>query len=111
MGRTPTVDIISILNNLDARAKLTNFIDEALIVKRSIQNKNDDLKAIREAATEKLGIEPKMFSQLVGLYFKGNFDEKQAELSELESAIELLTGQSFGSPDVKARFDQSDIDE
>lgn len=106
-----TVDIVSILNNLDARNKLTNFIDEALIYKRSIDDKNREIKTIRESATEKVGIEPKMFNQLLGLYHKGNFGEKQEEISQLESAIEMLTGEHFGrGPDAKAQFNQDDIE-
>lgn len=113
MAKTPIVDIISILNNLDARAKLTNFIDEALILKRSIDDKQQDIKIIREEALEKIGIEGKMFNQILGLYHKGNFGEKQEELSQLESAIEMLTGTSYGgpSPDAKANFQQDDIDD
>lgn len=108
MAKTAPVDIISILHNPVAKSILTNCIDEALLVKRSIKDKGEDLKSIREAAVEKTGIDPKMFNQLLGLYLKGNFDEKASECSELESAIELLTGESFGTVDVKARFDTSE---
>jgi len=112
MAKTQIVDIVSILNNPVSKAKLTNFIDEALIAKRSIDDKQADIKIIREAAMEKIGIEGKMFNSLLSLYHKGNFGEKQEELSQLESAIEMLTGQSFGpSPDAKAQFDQDDIEE
>lgn len=109
MGTKNLVDIVTILNNPVSRAKLTNFIDEALICKRSIDDKNQDIKSIREAAIEKIGIEPKMFNQLLGLYHKGNFGEKQEEINQLESAIAMLTGEYFGSaPDAHAQFNDDD---
>lgn len=108
MAKNNVVDIISILNNPNDRGILTNHLDEALLLKRSIADKNQDIKTIREAATEKVGIEPKMFNSLLNLYYKGNFTEKQDELSQLESAIEMLVGPLVGEVDRKAEFHDED---
>lgn len=83
-------DIESILNNSSDKAKLKNSIDEAILIKKAIKTKNEDFKVIADDAAEKVGIDPKLFKQLVSLYLKNNFAEKQAELSALESAIEML---------------------
>lgn len=96
MARAPKAeqrDIVSILNNPADKAKLTNYIDEALLCKKAIDDKNEDIKVIREEAIEKIGIEPKMFNSLLRLYHTGGFAEKQEEISQLELAIEILTGQ------------------
>jgi hypothetical protein len=85
-----TRQIEDILNNLSDRAKLQNFIDEAVRSKSRIAAEQEQLKAIREAAVEDVGIEGKMFNQLTALFFNNNFSEKQAELEKLDTAIDLL---------------------
>lgn len=82
--------IEDILNNTANRTKMKNFIDEAVRCKQAISDKNEDIKAIAHEAAEQINIDPKLFKQLVGITFKNNFTEKQAEISALDSAIELL---------------------
>jgi CBS-domain-containing membrane protein len=78
------------MNNLSDRKKLTNFIDEAVIQRTKIKTTKEDLKAIVDEAKEQLDIEPKLFNALVSITEKNSFAEKQAEISNLETAIELL---------------------
>ena len=82
--------IEDILNNLSDRAKLQNFLDEAVRSKSRIAGEQEQLKAIRDAAVEAVGIEGKMFNQLTALFYNNNFSEKQAELEKLDTAIEML---------------------
>ena len=82
--------IEDILNNPKDRATLQNHIDEAVRCKVRIADEQESIKAIREEAAEKTGIDGKMFNNLVSLYFNNNFSEKQAELERLETAIEML---------------------
>lgn len=82
--------IEDILNNPKDRSTLQNHIDEAVRCKVRIADEQESIKAIREEAAEKTGIDGKMFNNLVSLYFNNNFSEKQAELERLETAIEML---------------------
>lgn len=86
-------DIVSILNNPADKKKLTNFIDEALRCKQKVDDENESIKVLREEALDQIGIEGKMFNSLLRLYHTGKFAEKHEEVSQLEMAIEMLTGQ------------------
>lgn len=83
-------EISDILKNKSQRAKLQSFIDEAVRCKTKILDENESIKGLRDSAVEELGIQPKMFSALVSLFFNNNFDEKLAEIGELETAIDGL---------------------
>jgi len=83
-------DIEDILNNASDRAKLQNFIDEAVRCKQKVADENESIKGLREEAVEKIGIEPKMFNALTKLFFNNDFAEKRADLEKLENAIDLL---------------------
>lgn len=82
--------IEKILSNPANKSKLKNYIDEAVICKQKIADENESIKNMAKEISEKISIDPKLFKQLVNMYFKNNFAEKQAEISSLDSAIELL---------------------
>lgn len=90
VGKREIRPIEDILNNKSDRAKLQNFLDEAVRSKGRIAQEQEQLKAIKDAAIEDVGIEGKMFNQLTALFFNNNFSEKQAELEKLDTAIEML---------------------
>lgn len=90
-AKTETRRIDEILNNSKDRAVLQNFLDEAVRCKFRIADEQESIKAMREEAIEKTGIEGKMFNALVALFYNNNFDEKRAEIDKLETAIEMLT--------------------
>lgn len=82
--------IEDILNNSADKAKLQNFLDEAVRCKVRISDEQESIKCLREEAMEKVGIEGKMFNTLLALFYNQNFDEKKAEIDSLEIALELL---------------------
>ncbi len=90
-GKRSFKDVSTILNNPTDRAKLQNYIDEAVRCKHKILDENESIKTLRDSAVDELSIEPKMFNALVSLFFNNNFDQKKEELQKLESAIEALT--------------------
>lgn len=83
-------DVTTILRGESTKQKLQCFIDETVRCKMKIMQEQDAIRAIREAAVDELGIEPKMFNTLVGLFFNNNFMEKKEEIGKLESAIDAL---------------------
>lgn len=84
--------LIDILNNSTDRAKLQNFVDEAVRCKTRIADENESIKNLRDEAIEKVGIKGKKFNRLVKLFYNNDFTETQMEAEELEMVVELLTG-------------------
>lgn len=83
-------DVHEILQNPSDRAKLQNYVDEAVRCKTKILDEQESIKTLKESAVEKLAIEPKMFMTLVSLFFNNNFDQKKAEIEKIEMALEAL---------------------
>lgn len=89
-GKQQFVSIESILANSSDKSKLITFLDEAVRCKLRMADENEAIKGLREEAAEKLGLEPKLFNQLVKVSFNNSYSETRAEISALESAIEIL---------------------
>lgn len=88
--RKEYVSIESILNNPSDKSKLVVFLNQAVEHKQRIALENDGIKTLRQDAAETIGLEPKLFNQLVRVSFNNSFTETKAEISALESAIEIL---------------------
>lgn len=86
------VSIEAILANTSDKSKLLTFIEEGVRCRLRIADENEAIKGLREEAAEKLGLEPKLFNQLVKVAFNSSYTETKAEISALESAIEILFG-------------------
>lgn len=89
-------DVTDILRNPSDAAKLQNYIDEAVRCRTKILDEQESIKTLRQSAVDEVAIEPKMFNALVGLFFNNNFDQKKAELTKLEEAIDALQGNTLG---------------
>jgi hypothetical protein len=109
-GKKQFTDITTLLNNKADRAKLQNYIDEVVRCKTKILDENESIKTLRGAAVDELGIQPKMFSSLVSLFFNNNFEEKLDELTRLENAITALmqTGPAAAMNNQKADFSEEE---
>lgn len=83
-------DVSEVIKNPSDRNKLQGYIDEAVRCKAKILDEQQSIKTLRDSAVDLLGIEPKMFSTLVTLFFNNNFDQKKAEIEKIESAIDAL---------------------
>jgi len=82
--------IEDICNRPPQKEKLKNYIDEAVRCKQRQADEAESLKDIIGEARHDLNIDPKLMRQLVNITFRNSFTEKQAEISTLETAIELL---------------------
>lgn len=83
-------DVNDILKNPSQRAKLTNYVDQAVACKVKIMDENESIKRLREIARDELDLQPKMFNTLVSLFLNNNFDEKKAEIEQIEVVIEAF---------------------
>jgi hypothetical protein len=89
-GKKQFIEVTTLIKDPAQRSKLQNYIDEVIRCKTKILDEQESIKALRDAAVEELNIEPKMFTQLVSLFFNNNFEQKRAELERLEAAINAL---------------------
>ena len=90
-GKKQFVEIATVLQSPELKGKLQGFVDEVLKEKAAILDKQESIKVLRDRAVETLNIEPKMFNNIVSLYFNNNFEQKHDELEKLTQVIELLT--------------------
>lgn len=90
-AKPETKNIVDILNNSDSRAKLQNYIDEAVACKMRIADEQENIKALRELSLDKLGAAPKDFNAILKLVWKNDFEETQERIQTLDAVIELLS--------------------
>lgn len=83
-------DVNQILKTPAQRAKLQNFVDEAVNVKLQIAAKQEEIKSLRSSCSEDLNIDPKVFNDLVSLHYNNNFDQKKAEVDKWEEILHTL---------------------
>lgn len=83
-------NIEDVIANPADKHKLQNFIDEAVRVKLRIADENESFKGIKDEAVEQLEVNPKLFNQLVKISLNNSYSETRAEISALDSAIDLL---------------------
>lgn len=89
-------DVASILADTSTRRKLQTYIDESVVLKTQILDKQQSLKTLRDSAADELGIEPKMFNSLVSMFFNNNFEEKQQEVERMEAVLTALMNHGLG---------------
>lgn len=83
-------DITQILKTPAQRAKFQNFIDEAVAVKISIAQKQEEIKTLRSSCAEDLNVDPKVFNDFVSLHYNNNFDQKKQEVDRWEEILHTL---------------------
>ena len=90
-------DVTAILNNPADRRRLQQFLDESVVLKTQILDKQATIKSLRDSAADQLGIDPKMFTSMVSMLFNNNFAEKQDELERMQEAITSLMNHGIGA--------------
>lgn len=83
-------DVTTIVKDQSLNAKLQGYIDETIRCQTKILDEKKSIKDIKDAAVEDLGIDPKMFTRIVDMFFNNSFEQKLDELSRLETAIHAL---------------------
>lgn len=72
------------------RSKLNNFIDEAVICKQKIQQHQEAIKAIRDAAREDISLDPKVFNFYVSMVYNNDYAARKAGVDQLSALIESV---------------------
>ena len=87
-------DISSIMKDPQAKAELSNYIDEAVACKGAIATQQAHIKAIRDAAIKELELNPKLFNAFLAAAFNNDYQTRKASLEEQVTLLEYIMGES-----------------
>jgi hypothetical protein len=84
--------IEEIMRDPSARAKLTNMVDEAVQCKQKILVQQQNIKSLRDAALEDLGLKPALFNNYVGMIFNNDYTARKEGLEQQLTLVEFVMG-------------------
>lgn len=76
------------------KAKLNNMVDEAVTCKTKIMHEQQNIKALRDAALEDLGLKPALFSAYVAAVFNNDYTQRREGLEQQLTLIEHIMGEA-----------------
>lgn len=79
-----------IMRDPNMKAKLSNLVDEAVKAKSKIQFEQQNIKALRDAAAEDLGLKPAIFNDFVSMTFNNDYVQRKDNLDEKLDLLELV---------------------
>ncbi len=79
-----------IMRDPAAKAKLTNLVDEAVQCKQKIAYEQENIKALRTAALEDLGLKPALFNSFVAVTFNNDYQQRREGLEQQLSLIDTI---------------------
>lgn len=91
---TKFTDISSIMKDPSMKAKLSNFIDEAVTCKGAIAAQQTQIKGLRDMAVEELGLNPKLFSAYVAAAYNNDYKKRKDSLDEQVVLLEYIMGEA-----------------
>lgn len=94
--------IEEIMRDPNAKAKLTNLVDEAVQCKQKILYEQQNVKALRDAALEDLGLKPQLFNNFVSCVFNNDYQQRKEGLEQQLTLVEIIMG------DVSAQLGSND---
>lgn len=72
------------------KAKLTNLVDEAVECKTKIEAERQNIKVLREAALDDLGLKPELFNSYIAMVFNNDYAKRLDKVEELQSLIQSV---------------------
>lgn len=84
--------IEDIMKDPAARAKLSNLVDEAVNCKTKIAHEQANIKGLKDAALEELGLHPKLFGSYVAMAFNNDYQTRKEGLEQQLTLVELVMG-------------------
>lgn len=86
--------IEEIMRDPAAKAKLANLVDEAVQCKIKISHEQQNIKALKDAALEDLGLKPQLFSNYVAMVFNNDYQQRKEGLEQQLTLVELIMGEA-----------------
>jgi len=84
--------IEDIMRDPAMKAKLTNLVDEAVQCKQKISYEQENIKALREAALDDLGLKPQLFNNFVAMTYNNDYQQRKEGLEQQLTLVELVMG-------------------
>ena len=82
--------IEEIMRDPAAKAKLANLVDEAVQCKIKISHEQQNIKALRDAALEDLGLKPQLFNNFVAMTFNNDYAARKESLEQQLTLVEVV---------------------
>lgn len=82
--------IEDIMKDPAKKAKLQNLVDEAVGCKTKIAFEQQNIKALRDAALEDLGLKPQLFNNFVAMTFNNDYVQRKEGLEQQLTLVELV---------------------
>lgn len=90
--------IEEIMRDPSTKAKLANLVDEAVQCKIKISHEQQNIKALKDAALEDLGIKPQLFSNYVAMVFNNDYQQRKEGLEQQLTLVEMILGEADKLP-------------
>ncbi len=85
--------IEEIMRDQSLRSKLNVMVDEAVNCKQKIAFEQQNIKALRDAALEELGLKPQLFNNYVAMVFNNDYQLRKEGLEQQLTLVELVLGE------------------
>lgn len=72
--------------------KLQHLVDEAVECKSKIAMQQQNIKALREAALEDVGLKPQLFNNFVAMTFNNDYQNRKEGLEQQLTLVEVVMG-------------------
>jgi hypothetical protein len=82
--------IEDIMKDPAKKTKLQNLVDEAVGCKTKIAFEQQNIKALRDAALEDLGLKPQLFNNFVAMTFNNDYVQRKEGLEQQLTLVELV---------------------
>ncbi len=90
--------IEEIMRDPAAKAKLANLVDEAVQCKIKISHEQQNIKALKDAALEDLGLKPQLFGNYVAMVFNNDYQQRKEGLEQQLTLVEMIMGEADQLP-------------
>ena len=83
-------EIREIMAQPSMKTKLSSYVDEAVKCKQKISHEQENIKALRDAALDELGLKPAVFNQYVAMVYNNDYVQRKDKFEELIDLIDSV---------------------
>ena len=91
-------EIREIMAQPSMKAKLSSYVDEAVKCKQKISHEQENIKALRDAALDELGLKPVVFNHYVAMVYANDYVARKDKFEELIDLIDSVMSDSSVLP-------------
>lgn len=88
--KTKYADIRALIDDEEAWASITNYIDEAVKCKQKIEHEQQNIRALRESVADKHRLHPKLFNAVVAATYNNDYINRLGEIGQQQIILQFL---------------------